>query len=167
MLLLLLVLTLMPDMLPRELLLSMLILLPELTQTSDMPLPKRLQLMPLSMLGPTLMLISLPSKLQLLMPLLLQGLTLMPIMLNLLQPPQMLPWLLVQMPMLDLLPGKLLTLMLLMMLELLMMLDLPQPMLLQEMLGTPVLTSTLLTGEEPPLHTECGTERSSVDNDVY
>ena len=122
--------------------------------------------MPLSMLGPTLMLISLPSKLQLLMPLLLQGLTLMPIMLNLLHPPQMLPWLLVQMPMLDLLPGKLLTLMLLMMLELLMMLDLPQPMLLQEMLGTPVLTSTLLTGEEPPLHMEC-TERSSVDNDVY
>merc|ERR1712146_676450 len=81
--------------------------------------------------------------------------------------PPMLPWPLVQMPMLDLLLGKLLTLMLLMMLEQSMMQDLQLPMLLLVMPGTPVPTSILLTGVVPLLLTECGTERASVDNDVY
>merc|ERR1712196_359745 len=114
-------------------------------QTSDMPLPKKLLLMPLSMLEPMLMLTTL----------------------NLLPPPPMLPWPLVQMPMLDLLLGRPLTPMLLMMLEQSMMPDSLLPMLLLVMPGTPVPTSILLTGVEPLLLTECGTERSSVDNDVY
>merc|ERR1712070_753464 len=134
----------------------------ELTPTSDMPLPKKLQLMPHSMLEPTLMLTSLPSQ-----PLLLPELTLMLTTLNQLLAPPMLPWPLVQMPMLDLLLGKLLTLMLLMMLEQSMMQDLQLPMLLLVMHGTPVPTSILLTGVVPLLLTACGTERASVDNDVY
>ena len=79
----------------------------------------------------------------------------------------MLLWLLVQMPMPDSLPGKLPTLMLPMMLELLTMPDLPPLTLLLVMPGTPVPTSTLLTGVEPLLLTECGTEKFTVDNDVY
>ena len=71
--------------------------------------------------------------------------------------------------MLDLLPGKLLMPMLLMMLDPSTMPDLLLPTLPLVMPGTPVPTSTLLTGVEPLLLTECGTENQnvSVDNDVY